>query len=74
MATKGKSTASKTKRAATAAAVNPGSLAGIGGAVTAAGVAFGGDPAQWAVIGGTVSSLAVLAAAIFGARGQRSGS
>lgn len=65
---------SKTKGAAKAAVMNPGSLAGIGSAITGIGVAFGGDVQQWAAIGGGVSMLATLAASFYGARGERSGS
>lgn len=65
----------KTKRAATAAVTNPGSLAGIGGAVAAIGAGFDpGNAETWAQVGGAVSILATLAASFWGARGQRSGS
>lgn len=66
---------STTKKAATAAVVNPGSIAGIGGVVGMLGATF--DPGRadtWAQVGGAVSALAVAAAAWFGARGERSGS
>lgn len=65
----------KTKRAATAAVTNPGSLAGIGGAVGMLGAAIQPDKIEmWSQIGGTVSILATLAASFWGAKGQRSGS
>lgn len=66
---------SKTRKAATAAVINPGSIAGIGGAITALGATIQPDKADmWAQVGGGVSVLATFAAAWFGARGTRSGS